>query len=250
MRTTLLVLALIPLAGCNPLAGLEGDWSRGELGRTRWQIADGLCPGLGGGCSLDVPLAVGADTVLVVEGAEEATFDPEVTGALSSSSATRDEEDGDWRVSVAAATPGTGVVEFTVGSEVLDRASVEVRRATRLECGILSPSTDVSWDMPELSPTNTLALAFVEEGESSGQLVCRASDAAGPLLSVDAIVWEVIEGGDILQLQGTGLFGGPMRGARLRYDTVGSGPARIRVTLGEVTQELAVTVECPIAGCE
>lgn len=233
----------IALGGCNPLAGLEGEWSNGELGRTRWQISDGLCPGLGGGCNLDVPLALGASTTLLIEGAGAATFDPDVTGALTSSTATRDEEDGDWRVAVSASTPGTGTVTFEEGSEVLDRNTVEVRRATRLDCGLWSGDGSPGWDMDGLEAQTSVTVAVLEAGATSPQLVCRASDAAGPLLSADAIAWEVLEGAEALTLRTSGFGFGEVRGARIYYNTPGTGTARIRATLGDVTQELTITVE-------
>ena len=249
MRTPLLLIALIPLAGCNPLAGLEGDWTQGELGRTRWQISDGLCPGLGGGCNLEVPLALGASTTLVIEGAQD-VLEPDVTGALTSSSATRDEEDGDWRVSVSASTAGPGTVTFNEGAAVFDRANIEVRRATRLDCGLWTSSNAVQWDMEELEAQTTLSVPFIEEGATAPQLVCRASDAEGPLLSADAITWEVIEGDEVLALREYGFGTAPVSGARIYYASPGSGTARVRATIGDVTQELTITVECPTAGCE
>jgi hypothetical protein len=245
----ILLAALVTLAGCNPLGGLEGDWSEGEFGRTRWQISDGLCPGLGGGCDLDVPLALGASTTLVVEGASEAG-NPDVTGALSSMTATQDEEDGDWRVVVRASTAGTGTVTFNEGGEVFDRANIEVRRATRLECGLWTSADGVQWDMEGLEARTALSLPFVEADTSSPQLVCRASDAEGPLLSADAITWEVIEGLEVIALRESGFTLNPVSGARIYYETPGSGTALVRVTLGEVTQDLTITVECPVAGCE
>ncbi len=49
-----LVLVSAASTACEPFGNLDGDWTRGERGHTRWQIQDGLCPGLGGGCNLPV----------------------------------------------------------------------------------------------------------------------------------------------------------------------------------------------------
>jgi len=248
----ILLVALVAVAGCEPpveLVETEGGWTQGELGRTRWHFNDGLCPN-DRRCDLGVPLALGASIVLQIRGAEDVTLAPTVTGALTLIEATQFEESGNWHVTVSASSAGAGAIVFSEGAAVFDRASIVVRRATRLDCGVWTSSNAVRWDMEELEASTELDVPFVEEGAREPQLVCRAADSGGPLLSVDAITWEIIEGADVLTLREYGFGGPPVSGARIHYVTPGPGTARVRATLGDVTQDLTFTVACPAAGCE
>jgi hypothetical protein len=243
-----LLAASAALSGCSPFEGLDGRWSPGELGRTRWQISDGLCPGLGGGCALDVPLAEGARTTLEIDGVDGAELTAEVTGALGATAPVTTGEGENARLDVVASGPGTGRIAISDASGLVDRASVEVRRATRLECGRWPQIAGaVPWDMAGLDVTTSFSLPFVGAEETATiDLVCRASDAGGPLLSADAIAWTVVEGSEALELAETGLIIIPatvVRGARITYHTPGRGTAVVRVTIGDVTQDLTITVE-------
>lgn len=243
------LLAASALSGCfSPYEGLDGQWSPGELGRTRWQISDGLCPGLGGGCSLDVPLAEGARTTLEIDGVDGAELTAEVTGALAATAAVRTAEGENARLDVVASSPGTATIALSDASGLVDRASLEVRHATRLECGRWPQSAGaVGWDMAGLEVGRSLSLPFVGVEETATvYLACRASDAAGPLLSADAIAWTVVEGSEALELAETGLIIIPatvVRGARITYRTPARGTAVVRVTLGDVTEDLTITIE-------
>lgn len=240
-----LVLGSASLAACEPFGNLDGDWTRGERGHTRWQISDGLCPGLGG-CALDVPLAVGASVHLVVDGVDGVPLGATLTGgALERDGSIDTGEDQNAMIPVRAIAPGTGRVEISDTNGVIDAASVGVRAATRLECGRMSTSQEVLWHLPGLVPTTTLTLPRTDR--SSGErfsLVCRAMDDTGPLLSERAITWEVLEGADFLTLADDLILGSaPERGARISYTAETSGTALVRVSIGDVTQELSITVE-------
>ena len=53
----MVALALVgSIAGCGAVNG-DGTW--GEEDRSLWRIDDGLCPGVGGGCGMEVPVAAG-----------------------------------------------------------------------------------------------------------------------------------------------------------------------------------------------
>lgn len=261
LRSTAFLAAVLALAGALSSGcatrldlGLGGEWSDGERGRTRWQLVDGLCPGLGG-CALDVPLAVGARPTVQVDRVDGRGLD--ATGDDVVEVVAYDVGSGDPPAPlfpIEALAPGTGTLTLLDPSgDELDRVRVEVRRATRLECGALPESEPVAWDVPALEPTSHLVLPLApppgSTGGSSGspgfQLVCRAADDAGPLLSVQAIEWTVIEGDDVLRLRNDALLdlGGPVRGARIRYTPLAAGTARVRATLGDVVEELEITLE-------
>lgn len=250
----LLVPLAASLAGCSVGLDLSGDWSEGERGRTRWQIDDGLCPGFGG-CALDVPLALGARPRIHVEGVDGrrvTAAGDEIVSVTDYDVLSGDDADPFFEISASAAGTGTLSLLDASGDEV-DRARVQVREATALDCGVIPTGEPVRWDAPDLVPTSRVVLPIPavdpETGEREAhafQLVCRARDEAGPLLSVAAISWEVLEGDDVLELRNDGLFlfsGSVVRGARIRYETLAPGAARIRASIGSVTQELDVTVE-------
>ncbi|AKF04095.1 hypothetical protein [Sandaracinus amylolyticus] len=247
LRFSSLALLAALVVGCS-FDELDGDWSRGERGRTRWQIDDGLCPGFAGGCALDVPLAVGARTRIHVTGVDGDTVFAEAEGSvqlelydvLSSDPAEPFFE-------IAAMHAGTGTLRLRdrVTGDEIDRIRVEVREATELDCGALATGVDVMWDVPQLAPSDPIELLMpgIVSSEPDAQLVCRARDERGPLLSADAIRWEVIEGADVIRLRTDGLFSfPPVEGARIRYDALARGEARIRVTLGEISRDLGVVV--------
>lgn len=242
-----LLLGSASLSACGPWGPIdETDWTPGERGQTRWQISDGLCPGFGGGCALDVPLAVGASVHLVVDGVDGVPLTTTITGgAIEGDGAIDSGEDRNSRIPIEAIAPGTSRVEISDMNGVIDAASVSVRAATRLDCGRMSTGQEVLWHLPGLEVTTELTLP--RSDRTSGDrfsLVCRAMDDTGPLLSERAITWEVIEGAEILTLNDDILLGtGPERGARIGYTAESTGSARVRATIGEVSQELTITIE-------
>jgi hypothetical protein len=102
---------------------------------------------------------------------------------------------------------------------------------------------DIEWRMIGLSPTTELTLPM--GSDDTFHLVCRASDAQGPLLSADAIDWTIVSGSEALDLASTdfGTFGATANGARIRYRTRAPGTAVVRASVGEVTEDLTITIE-------
>ncbi|UJR83385.1 hypothetical protein [Sandaracinus amylolyticus] len=243
--------AALALVGCSFDLALDGDWSRGELGRSQWQIDDGLCPGLAGGCAFDVPLAVGASTRVHVVGVDGDTVFAEAEGSVRLGLydvIANDPADAFFEITAVSAGAGTLRLRDRLTGEEIDRIHVEVREATELDCGALANNDEVLWDMPQLAPSDPIELLMPGVVASSGsspdaQLVCRARDERGPMLSADAIRWQVIEGADVIQLRTDALFSfSPVQGARVRYDVLQRGDARLRVTLGDISRELGVVV--------
>lgn len=237
------------LACSSSLAGLSGDGTNGERGRTRWSIADGLCPGLAGSCALDVPLAVGASLDLTVAGAEGAQVTATYTGAVQEAGPILVNEESSTRVRVRVRAAGAGRVELSDAHGVLDAASIEGRVVTRLECGQWSSSDGLDWRMSGLVVTDTFSGSVPPEGsEGEGQLtlVCRASDDAGPILSADAISWTILSGSENLQIASTGLLtvrGNSASGARIYAFPREAGETVVRVQIGEVSRDLTITSE-------
>jgi hypothetical protein len=90
------------------------------------------------------------------------------------------------------------------------------------------------------------AITLPRGGDGRFELACRASDAEGPLLSADAIVWETMAGTEHLSLVETGLGRNPVDravGARIHYVARTPGTALVRASLGDVSVDLAITVE-------
>jgi hypothetical protein len=245
VRALALATAALSLApGCSFDLGLDGDWTRGERGRTRWQISDGLCPGFGG-CALDVPLAVGAEPTLRVEGVDGrglSAVGDDVIGVLGYRTSGEEFEPS---VSVSALAPGRGVVSLRGESEEIDRVSIEVRAATALECGLWPTDVPLRWEMRDLSPTDSPTVPLAP-GADDFYLACRARDERGPLLTVRAIEWTLLEGSDVLQIRSDGLLGGwgtTAEGARIRFDALAAGTARVRAQIGGVERTMTITVE-------
>jgi hypothetical protein len=233
-------------AGCfTPFSGLEGEWTRGELGNTQWQIMDGLCPGLGGGCSLETPLAVGAHTRLLVDGIDGVPITALPAGAIAEDGDPLVSEDSRTQIPIVATSEGTGRLEILDGATVIDRVGLTVRAATRLECGRWDTErATVQWRMEGLEPSSAITLP--SRTDDRFELVCRASDAEGPLLSADAIQWETLDGLEHVSLLETGFATNPVdraEGARIRYRPGSPGVAHVRASLGELTALLEITVE-------
>lgn len=242
------LLALVTVPGCfNPLAGLDGDHTRGELGRTDWQMIDGLCPGLGGGCALDVPVAAGARVMFAVDGIDGLPVDLSATGAVVADGSPVVSEDAtsDTFVNVRTTMAGVGRVELLDGTNVVDRVSLNVRVATRLDCNAWEIGAPLGWRMEGLSGTPALTLPAVAP-EDAPYLACRASDAAGPLLTRDAIQWTIVSGSEVIDIRSDGLDlldDGRAEGARIRYERLAAGTAVVRATLGDVSQDITITLE-------
>ncbi|MBN8616326.1 MAG: hypothetical protein J0L92_37420 [Deltaproteobacteria bacterium] len=245
---TFLALGSAASAGCNPFGGIEGDWTNGERGHTRWQTLDGLCPGLGGGCSFDVPIAVGARVTLAVDGIDGAPVTAAFSGAVESGGGVQVNEDSNTLVPVSVIGEGTGRVELSDTNGVLDAASVRGRVATVLECGRWPVGDDLEWRMNGLGVTNELTFPITSPSLQSADdfyLVCRAASSEGPMLSADAIDWTIVSGSESVQIVSTdfGTPGSSASGARIRYRGVAAGTAVVRASIGDVSTDLTITIE-------
>lgn len=245
----LLTLAtLLGATGCKPaLSDVSGNWTRGERGITRWQINDGLCPGVGGGCAFDVPIAVGATVTLQVDGVESVPITAELTGGIEADGPPRIYESSDTIIPIRVVGPGAGRVALSDESGFLDAASVEGRVPTRLECGRYEIGQPITWRLPALEVGDELTLPLpTEEGASSGYwLACLASDAEGPMLSADAIRWTIVSGSESLRIATTGLIvfpGSSGIGARVSTYPRAAGDVVVRAELGGLSRELTVHV--------
>lgn len=240
-------LAAAGSMGCEPFGNLDGDWTRGERGHTRWQTLDGLCPGLGGGCNFDVPLAVGATVTLAVDGIDGAPVTAAFTGGVAAGGGVQVDDESDTLVPIRVVSAGPGRIELSDTNGSVDAATVSGRTVTRLECGRWPTSTALDWRMQGLVVSEDVTLPLTPMDESRPfQLVCRASDDAGPILSADAIQWTIVSGSDVLQIASTGLFfvpGSSARGARIDAITQRTGEAVVRAEIGGVSRELTITVE-------
>jgi len=232
-------------AGCfgNDPLGLDGDWSQGERNNTQWQIGDGLCPGLTGGCALNVPLAVGVRTSFNVEGVHSAA--PTVNTPGNTRDVTITANPDSQRVTINFTTAAPGNARFVISDErgEVDAATVQVRQPTRIECGLITNQSDPRWDIGDLTAVDAATVPF-ESATAVAQmnsLACRTSDAAGPLLSSDSISWQVVEGTSI-ELNDN-FSSGATRGAHLSYTTLARGTAQISASFGELTDTLILTVE-------
>ena len=234
--------------GCAPFGSLDGEWTGGEQGRTRWQTLDGLCPGIGGGCDFDVPIAVGAQVTLPVDGIDGAAVTAAFTGGVEGAGAIEVESEHDTRVPIRVIAEGPGRTELSDANGALDAATIFGRTVTRLECGRWPRSQGIDWRMSglEVSDDITLPLTSFEEESPPFTLACRASDREGPILSADAIEWTVLSGSELLEIGSTGLLvfpGSSARGARIEAFTGASGQAVVRAQIGNVSRDLTITIE-------
>ncbi len=241
-----LVAALLGVAACAPTSDLGGDWTRGERGITRWQIDDGLCPGIGGGCSFDVPIAVGASVELEVDGIDGVAVTAEFTGGIAGNGRVRVDDDSNTIVPIRVVSEGPGRTALSDTSGFLDAATVYGRQPTRLDCGRYEIGRSIDWRLRELEIGDAVELPVVTGSASSDYvLACRASDAEGPILSADAIAWTVVSGSENLRIRSTGLFtsfGTSASGARINVNPQAVGDAVVRATLGALSRDLTVHV--------
>ena len=253
MRTSHVSLPILALAavasltpGCfgNDPLGLEGDWSRGERNNTQWQLGDGLCPGLAGGCALDVPLAVGLETQLRVEGVSSAM--PTVNTPSNTAGVSIRPDAENQQATISFATTAAGSARFLISDErgEVDAATVQIRQATRIECGVLRGGGEPNWAMAGLtfSETNTVPLEPATSTAVMNSLACRTSDSTGPLLSANAIRWTIIEG-TAVTLNDHDFDPTTIRGAHIDYTTRERGTVQVRATLGELSDTFNLTVE-------
>ncbi len=245
MRTSnglALVLLVSAAPACSSLS--DGDWTNGERGRTRWQTTDGLCPGLFGGCSLDVPIAVGASVRLRVDGIDGYGVLGDYSGSVARGGMVEVSSDGegDTHVPILVQAAGPGRVGLSDLEELIDAATVTGRVATALECGRWPTGRDLEWRMDGLEMSQAVTLT-VGSGDDF-DLVCRAMSSEGPMLSANAITWTIVSGSESLDLLSTGGgTGSELTGARVAYRGLGAGTAVVRARLGEVSTDLTITIE-------
>lgn len=247
LALSLLTFVSAASAACSPFAGIEGEWTNGERGHTRWQTQDGLCPGLGGGCNFDVPIAVGATVTLSVDGIDGAPVTAAFTGGIESGGGVQVNDDSNTLVPITIVAAGPGRTELSDTNGVLDAATVTGRVATVLECGRWPVGSDIEWRMNGLAVTNELTFPVSPAGADGDDfyLVCRAASSEGPMLSADAIDWTIVSGSETVQIRSTdfGSAGSSANGARIRYRGVAAGTAVVRATIGEVSTDLTITIE-------
>jgi hypothetical protein len=242
---TLAALASLT-SGCfgNDPLGLDGDWSNGDRNNTQWQIGDGLCPGLSGGCALNVPLAVGVSTSLVVEGVSSAT--PTVnTPANVADVAIRGDAEGQ-RATISFTTTAPGAAHFVISDArgVVDEATVQVRQQTGLECGVFPGAGEPNWAIAGITfrEANTVGLEPSTSTAAMNSLACRTFDASGALLSSRGVRWSIVTG-TAITLQDDDFDPAAVRGARVDYVSVERGTAQVRAEFGDVSDTFTVTVE-------
>lgn len=243
-------LALAALAsltsGCfgNDPLGLDGDWSNGDRNNTQWQISDGLCPGLSGGCALNVPIAVGVQTSFNVEGVRSAN--PTINTPPNMRDVTINANPENQRATINFTTTAPGSARFVISDEngEVDAANIQVRQPTSLECGVITTETEPRWDIGGFT-INDAATVPLEPATATAQmhtLACRTSDASGALLSAGAITWTVVEG-TAITLSDDNLGSSTISGAHIRYTTLSRGSIQVRATLGELSDTFVLTAE-------
>lgn len=243
LALSLLTLGAAASSACSPFASLEGEWTRGERGHTRWQTMDGLCPGIGGGCNFDVPIAVGATVRLEVDGIDGAEVEAAYTGGIAADGPVEVREDSNTIVPIVISTAGPGRTELSDANGVIDAATVFGRVITQLECGVMDQHETMQWRLENLVASTEVTLPV--STDSRFYLVCRASDASGPILSADTIGWTIVSGSESLTISSTGSFtsGSSARGARINVTGTSAGTAVVRASVGDVSQELTITIE-------
>lgn len=257
MRTHLAFLlpfaALAVGSGCAFEPFDLGDHTDGDQGHSRWNVSDGMCPGLGS-CGLDVPVAAGASVHLVVDLPDRhvAELTPVVTaGDATIGRLTRQPEDEYIAFDVLIATAGT--VELAIldpSGETVDGSRLEARDAVGLDCGRMPENVTVGYEMAALLPDDhELTLSAASE-ESAPQLACLVTDAEGtPLLSADLVHWAVEDGPGLLRIQSElldFLADDSADGARIWVSPMSTdaiGTAAITASMGDVTERFEVTIE-------
>lgn len=251
MRLIILsTMTAILAAGC---FSLDGDESRGEEGRSTWQIEDGLCPGLGGGCNLETVLATGVTVILDIHIPDE---DPSMLSIVATGPATvvglrsTDIELEQIRVEVMATGPGDATLSIVDASGAeIDRAGIRIADPVEMECGVVPEDDGVGYRMENLLEDQselTLTAPTEDEAGTRRDLACRLSDADGePLLSVDLVSWSVVEGTEVVRVDAEPFETDPSfsRGARVGARALAAGTARVVASYGELEEELTIIVE-------
>lgn len=219
----------------------------GELGRTDWEIDDGLCGGgfLGNVCNLEVPIAAGAEPRMRVHprrGTSLAGVRVRV-GDAAPFTPSYSAPDGDTNEYIAfdAESAGEGplVIEILDATDaVVDRARLDVRTATALECGRLRTGDSRTYELRDLVPGATSISRSAETADR--RLACRALDSGGDaLLSVRAIHWSVVEGDATVH---DDQFTETAEGATIEVRAASAGSAVVAARLGSVEQRIDVEI--------
>lgn len=251
MRLIILsTMTAILASGC---FSLDGDETRGEEGRSTWQIEDGLCPGLGGGCNLDTVLATGASVVLDVRipGRDPSTLTITATGPVTVDGIrSTDIELEQLRVEVTATGPGDATISIEDASgEAIDRVVLSIADPVEMECGVVPEDASLGYRMENLLEDQsevTLRAPTADMAGTQRNLACRLTDAdSEPLLSVRVVSWSVVEGTDIVRVDADPFETDPSfsRGARVGAQALAAGTARVVASVGELEEEFTITVE-------
>lgn len=250
-----LVLALFaPACSFEPFDGTFGDSTDGDRGRSRWSLSDGLCPGFGL-CALDVAVATGASTrlVVVVPDRVVAELSPLVlSGAATIGEVTRAPESDELRFELHVTGPG--IIELAIvnpDGERVDTARFEARAPEGLECGVLAAGAQVRYPMVSMSEGVREVTLRSSDTEGVPELGCRVTDASGaPLLSVDIVAWRIVREPDedpliAVRSHPFELVADVVHGARVYVhplDTERTGTATLEASLGASAQTFTVHV--------
>lgn len=254
----MVALALVgSIAGCGAVNG-DGTW--GEEDRSLWRIDDGLCPGVGGGCGMEVPVAAGVQISVdanvpcaerrrtsagYVSDCELLSFDAVASGAAEMRATDYDVNDARIDLEVLTVSAGEAAIELRRADGTrFDRIAFEVRDAVDIECGWVGDRA--AWDMPTLDTTSSYTVSSSGADRATElELGCRLVDDRGlALFSSAAISWRIVEGAAISRIDDGGLFGGDTStGARIYVRFEGRGDIRLQASFGELTREIAITVE-------
>ena len=252
MRTMrYLVLLVCSLAGLGCSFGLDGDETRGEEGRSVWQIRDGLCPGFGG-CALEVPLAAGASTEIEVTVPERdlgrltVTADgPVAIGAPRD----LDEERERFEVDVDATGDGDATLRLLDDGEEIDRVTMRVREPTAMRCGVVPADTAVGYELENLDEEAralTLPPPPADGSTPTRELACRLeADDGEALLSVRLVRWSVVDGTEVVRVDSEPfeLDGASAAGARVDVQPLAVGTASVVARYGDFEERFDITVE-------
>ena len=231
---------LLVIGGCTSI--IDGDTTDGDEGQSRWGIDDGLCPGIGGSCNLDVPVAVGAAPRLDVftDCCNPGRLDVVAVGDAEVVEQRADVEDRRIDAEVRVDGPGEIRLELRDDTEVIDTVTLEAREATSMECGVVRGSAD--WQMSGL---DIVEISTETPERRRVQLGCRLLDADGePLLSVAAIRWRIVEGPEGASID-TGSSGDRRNvgGARIYFNVDTSGDTGLlEASYRDLSQTLEITV--------
>lgn len=251
MRMGMALIVASAMCGC-----FAGDSTGGAENRSEWRIDDGLCPGIGGGCAMTVPVAAGVEVAVdseiycarperdssgrLVADCDIAAFDVRASGAAEVRAVDRDASDGRLDVRVFTTRPGQVTLELLRSGASFDRIGMQVRDAVDIECGRVGGG-GASWDMLSLDANVPYDVElFGADSDPQVELGCRLVDADGlPLFSGSAIWWEIVEGADLATVDDGGLFGTDgSTGARVYVHVDRSGTIRLRASFGDLSREV------------